>query len=303
MSKKHLISIAGPTAIGKTSLSIQLANAFNTQILSADSRQFFREMSIGTAAPTANELKAAPHHFIHHISIEDEYSVGDFERDALSKAEELFRKNNTLILVGGSGLYIKSFLEGLDHFPEINPEIRKDLNEQLEQNGLEPLQDQLKLVDSDYYNQVDIHNPHRVVRALEVSLGTGKPFSSFLNIAKAPRNFQTIKIGLTAPREVIYERINRRVDIMMENGLLDEAKQLYPYRKLNALNTVGYKELFDFIEGKWDLQTAVEEIKKNTRHFAKRQLTWFRKEKDIQWFDHTTALEEIVLYLNSQMKH
>jgi tRNA dimethylallyltransferase len=302
MSKKHLICIVGPTAIGKTFLSIQLANAFNTEILSADSRQFFREMNIGTAAPTPIELNSVPHHFIHHISIEDEYSVGDFERDALAKTEEIFKKNDNLILVGGSGLYIKSFLKGLDNFPEINPEIRKDLNEQLDQYGLETLKRQLKLVDIDYYNQIDIENPHRVIRALEVSLGTGKPFSFYLNQPKEPRNFETVKLGLNAPREIIYERINLRVDIMMEDGLLGEAKVLYPHRNLNALNTVGYKELFDFLDGKWDLPTAVEEIKKNTRHFAKRQLTWFRKQKDIQWFDYTTPLEEIVVYINSQIK-
>lgn len=297
----YLISIVGPTAIGKTSLSIQLAKIYHTEILSADSRQFYKEMSIGTAAPTPNELAAAPHHFVHHISVEDEYSVGDFERDAINKAEKLYEENDVLILVGGSGLYVKSLLEGLDHFPEVSPKIRQDLNEQLQQNGISGLQEQLQLVDPDYYKVVDKDNPHRVIRALEVSLGTGEPYSSFLDREKTPRSFKTIKIGLTASREIIYDRINQRVDMMMEAGLLEEAKQLYPLRTLNALNTVGYKELFAYLEGQQTLQEAVEEIKKNTRRFAKRQLTWFRKEKDITWFENTTPVEEILSYLNNQL--
>lgn len=258
-------------------------------------------MSIGTAAPTPVELAAAPHHFVHHISVKDEYSVGDFERDALNKAEELFRKKDFLILVGGSGLYVKSLLEGLDNFPEVDPQIRQHLNEQLHQDGISVLQEQLQLVDPIYYKKVDRDNPHRVIRALEISLGTGEPYSSFLNRAKPPRPFNTIKIGLTAPREIIYERINQRVDIMMEAGLLEEAKKLYPLRTLNALNTVGYKELFAYFDGQQSLEEAVDEIKKNTRRFAKRQLTWFRKEKDITWFEHTTPVEEILSHIQNQV--
>lgn len=302
MDKKYVISISGPTAIGKTALSIKLAGAFNTEILSADSRQFFREMNIGTAAPSAEELQAAPHHFIHHKSIHDEYSVGDYEREALAKTEELFSEKQVLVLVGGSGLYVKSLLEGLDIFPEINPEIRQDLNEQLANEGLPKLQQQLQWVDPEYYTKVDIENPHRVIRALEVSLGTGKPFSSFLNQPRTHRNFEIIKIGLTAPREEIYERINKRVDFMMQQGLPQEAKELFPHKNLNALNTVGYKEIFECLEGNCTLDEAVEEIKKNTRRFAKRQLTWFRKESNINWFAHTTPPNEIISFVKKEME-
>lgn len=293
MTTNNLICILGPTAIGKTALSIQLAHIFKTEILSADSRQFYSEMKIGTAAPTRQELAAAPHHFIHHISIEDDYSVGDFEQEALEKTRELFNIYSNLILVGGSGLYVKSLLEGLDTFPEVNPNIRLELNEQLKEQGLEPLKRQLQLLDPDHYFKMDINNPQRVIRAIEVSLGTGQPYSSFLNKPRVKRNFNTIKIGLTAPREEIYDRINRRVDLMMDEGLLEEAQGLYQKRKLNALNTVGYKELFSFFEGRMNLEEAVEEIKKNTRRFAKRQLTWFRKEEGITWFDYQIPATEI----------
>jgi len=301
MDKNYVINVLGPTAIGKTALSIKLAQAFNTEILSADSRQFYKEMSIGTAAPTKAELARAPHHFIQHISIEDDYSVGDFEKEAIAKAEALFSKKDILILVGGSGLYVKSFTEGLDEFPEVDPDIRLELNERLLDNGLEPLKLELKELDPEYYNKIDQDNPHRVIRALEICLETGKTFSSFLNKPKKVRTFKTISIGLTAPREIIYNRINRRVDIMMDEGLLDEAQALYHKRKLNALNTVGYKELFAFFEGRLDLEEAVEEIKKNTRRFAKRQLTWFRKDENIHWFDYETPADEIVDYLRSKM--
>lgn len=301
MNTNYLVSIVGPTAIGKTALSIKLARAFDTEILSADSRQFFREMSIGTAAPSEKELKAATHHFIHHKSIEEEYSVGDFEKEALAKTEELFRKHKLLILVGGSGLYVKSLLEGLDDFPEVDPGIRMKLNEQFVESGLEALKEQLQSLDPVYYEKMDSDNPHRVIRALEICLGTGKAFSSFLNRPKTQRPFKSITIGLTAPREEIYERINLRVDIMMDEGLLEEAQRLYSKRSLNALNTVGYKELFSFFEGRLNLEEAVEEIKKNTRRFAKRQLTWFKKDKDIHWFDYKTPAEEIIAFINAEI--
>lgn len=301
MNTNYLISIVGPTAIGKTALSIKLARAFDTEILSADSRQFFREMSIGTAAPSKKELTAATHHFIHHKSIEEDYSVGDFEKEALAKTEELFRKHKLLILVGGSGLYVKSLLEGLDDFPEVDPGIRMKLNEQFEESGLEALKKQLQSLDPEYFKKMDSDNPHRVIRALEICLGTGKAFSSFLNRPKTQRPFKSISIGLTAPREEIYERINLRVDIMMDEGLLEEAQHLYSKRSLNALNTVGYKELFSFFEGRLNLEEAVEEIKKNTRRFAKRQLTWFRKDKNIKWFDYKTPAEEIIAFINAEI--
>jgi len=302
MKTNILISVVGPTAIGKTALSIKLAKAFNTEIISADSRQFYKEIPIGTAAPSKKELAAAPHHFIHNRSIEDDYSVGDFERDAIEKLKDLFKKHNIIILVGGSGLYIKSLIEGLDNFPEIDPEIREQLNEKLESEGLEPLKIQLKELDPEYNKEIDVNNPHRVIRALEVCLGSGETFSSFLKQQKPIRNFKTISIGLTAPREEIYERINLRADTMMDKGLLEEAQELYPKRRLNALNTVGYKELFSFFEGRIDLETAVEEIKKNSRRYAKRQLTWFRKNEETKWFDYKTPYSEIEDFIKSEIQ-
>lgn len=301
MNKYYLISIVGPTAIGKTSLSIQLARAFKTEIISADSRQFYMEMQIGTAAPTPEELSAAPHHFIQHRSIQEDYSVGDFEKEALEKLETLFKKHNILILVGGSGLYVKSILEGLDDFPTVDPVVRDRLNEQVQQSGLKSLQEQLKNLDPDTFNKIDIENPHRVIRALEICLGTGQPYSSFLNRNKASRPFNIIKIGLQAPREVIYDRINQRVDIMIKEGLIEEARELFPHKKLNALNTVGYKELFGYFEGNSTLEEAVAAIKMNTRRFAKRQLTWFRKEEDIHWFEYTTPASEIISFIENEI--
>ena len=277
-----LINILGPTAIGKTALSIKVARHFNTEILSADSRQFFKEMKIGTAVPEEEELNAAPHHFIQHISVEDDYSVGDFEREAIEKLEGLFQEKPVVVMVGGSGLYVKAVKEGLDDFPEVDPEIRKNLNRHLETDGIDWLQQKLFILDPEYYKTADVQNPHRLIRALEICMETGKPFSSFLDQEKPERNFKTINIGLMAEREIIYERINKRVDIMIENGLVEEARKLYSKRELNALNTVGYKELFQHFEGKTDLETAIAEIKKNTRRFAKRQLTWFRKDESHQ---------------------
>jgi len=296
---RFLVNIVGPTAIGKTSLSIKIAQHFNTEILSADSRQFYREMSIGTAVPDHEELQAAPHHFIQHISIEDSYSVGDFERDALAKLEDLFQKHRLAVMVGGSGLYTKAVTEGLDEFPQVDPSIRDGLNQQLEANGIEWLQKKLMELDPNYYRQADVHNPHRLIRALEICMATGRPFSSFLNQEKKPREFKTIQIGLSAKREIIYDRTNRRVDLMMQHGLLDEARELYSKRHLNALNTVGYKELFDHFSGNIDLETAISEIKKNTRRFAKRQLTWFRKDARIHWFEYDEDPKVIIQHLQS----
>lgn len=301
MNTNTLICIIGPTAIGKTGLAISLARHFKTEILSADSRQFYKEMKIGTAVPNASELAAVPHHFIQHKSIMDPYSVGDFEREAMKTLEELFTKHKTLIMVGGSGLYVKSVAEGLDYFPEVDPAIRKKLNLELEEYGITNLQQQLQKLDPDYYAQVDRENPHRVIRALEICRGSGKPYSSFINKKTADRPFTTIFIGLTAEREIIYNRINQRVALMMEAGLLEEAKKLYPKRKLNALNTVGYKELFQYFDGNCSLEQAVEEIKKNTRRFAKRQLTWFRKNDEIKWFDASTPPGKIIDFIASRI--
>ncbi|MDA0176866.1 tRNA (adenosine(37)-N6)-dimethylallyltransferase MiaA [Mesoflavibacter profundi] len=297
----YLISIVGPTAIGKTSLSIKLANYFNTEIVSADSRQFFKEMSIGTAAPTIEELAAAPHHFIHHKSITENYNVGAFEKEALKTIEELHQKHDIVIMVGGSGLYVDAVTKGLDYFPDVDPSIREQLNNTLEKEGLESLQLQLKNLDELAYNTIAIDNPHRVIRALEICIGTKQPYSSFLNKDKNKRPFKTITIGLTADREIIYDRINKRVDIMVENGLIEEVKSLIKYKHLNALNTVGYKEIFNYLDEKWTLGFAISEIKKNSRRFAKRQLTWFKKNNETLWFDYTTNLDDITSAINNQI--
>ncbi|WBL24951.1 tRNA (adenosine(37)-N6)-dimethylallyltransferase MiaA [Zunongwangia sp. HGR-M22] len=302
MTDKILISVVGPTAIGKTALGIKIANYFDTEIISADSRQFFKEMNIGTAVPDPEELLAAKHHFIQHISIEDHYSVGDFEKEAISKISELFLDHDVVVLVGGSGLYVKSIIEGLDDFPDINPEIRKELNEILNNEGLKPLQKKLKHLDPEYFANADIENPHRIIRALEICMGTGKKFSSFRSQKKSQRDFKTIEIGLKADRQIIYDRINKRVDLMMQAGLLEEAKNLYPKKHLNALNTVGYKELFSYIDNEIALDFAISEIKKNTRHFAKRQLTWFRKNDNIHWFDYQTKPEKINAFISEELK-
>lgn len=295
---KYLISVVGPTAIGKTALSIKLAQHFKTDILSADSRQFYKEMSIGTAAPTKEELNTVKHHFIHHKSIQEDYNVGAFEKDALKTLNELFKSHNILIMVGGSGLYLNAITKGLDDFPEVESHIRKQLNEDFKIKGISYLQEKLKSLDLKSYNTVAIDNPQRVIRALEICLGTGKPYSSFLNKSKVDRPFKTITIGLTAERDIIYNRINQRVDMMIQDGLLEEATGLYPYKTLNALNTVGYKELFHFFDGSWTLDFAISEIKKNSRRFAKRQLTWFRKDRNILWFDYLTEVHQIISELN-----
>jgi len=293
-SKKTLITIVGPTAIGKTSLSILIASYFNTEIISCDSRQFYKEMTIGTAVPEKEELAVVPHHFIQNRSIFEDYNVGAYERDALNVLDTLFKKHNTVVMVGGSGLYVKSVLEGLDDFPKIDPSIRLELKHVLEKEGIIPLQDQLKKLDVTTYNTIDIENPQRVIRALEICIGTNLPYSSYTGKLKKKRKFNSIVIGLNGEREKIYERINRRVDLMVEKGLLDEAKKLYPNKELNALQTVGYKELFSFFEEKVTKDEAIQEIKKNTRRFAKRQLTWFNKDASIYWFDFETDTDNIL---------
>ena len=298
---KTLISIVGPTAIGKTALSIKLAQHFKTEIISADSRQFFKEMNIGTAVPNSDELSEAKHHFIQHISIQQHYSVGDFEKQAITKLEELFKKEDVVVMVGGSGLYTNAVINGLDEFPNIPSNIREDLNKKLEKEGITELQKQLNELDPKSYNTIAIDNPQRLIRALEICIGTGKPYSSFLDKPKKKRNFKTLNIGLNADREIIYNRINERVDIMINNGLVDEAKTLLKHKELNALNTVGYKELFNFFEGKWTLDFSISEIKKNTRRFAKRQLTWYRKTENIKWFNFETTTSEIIDYVRSEI--
>ncbi len=298
--QRYLIVLMGPTAIGKTAMSIALARALHTEILSADSRQFYKETRIGTAVPSQEELQQAPHHFIQHHSIHDPYDVGDYEKDALAKLDEIFNTQSLALLVGGSGLYVKAVCEGLDNFPQVDPHTRQALNQRLAIHGIASLQQQLKALDPNYAQAVDLDNPRRLIRALEVCLTSGKPYSHFLNQPKATRQFTPIKIGLTAPREVIYQRIETRIDQMLNNGLLEEAKKLYPFRQLNALNTIGYKELFRYLDKECSFDTAVAEIKKNTRRFAKRQLTWFKKEKSITWFAYDTPLEAMLSFIEQE---
>lgn len=297
--KNILITIVGTTAIGKTALSIKLAQHFGCDIISCDSRQFYKEMTIGTAVPNIDELNSVTHHFIQHKSIFDNYNAGNFEKDALTKLTELFTKNPIQIMVGGSGLYADAVLNGLDFFPDIAPEIRKKLTQELNQKGIEYLQKQLKELDNNAFKTIATDNPHRLIRALEICIGTGKTYSFYKNKPKAKRNFTSVKIGLSADREIIYNRINKRVDIMMQNGLFEEAKALYPYKDLNALQTVGYRELFRYFEGKFSLEFAVEEIKKNTRRFAKRQLTWYKKNQNIIWFDYQESVQKIINRINA----
>ena len=286
----YLITIIGPTAIGKTSLSIALAKHFGCDIISCDSRQFFKEMRIGTAVPSEKELTSVTHHFIQNKSIFENYTVGDFEKEAITKLDELFLKNNIQIMVGGSGLYVDAILKGFDDFPDIDNSIREKINTDFEQLGIDYLQNKLKELDAEYYQKIKLENPQtlqnpqRMKRFVEVCIGTGKPYSSFLNQKKNQRRFTPIIIGLEAEREIMYNRINQRVDIMMTEGLLAEAAALFPHKNLNALQTVGYKELFDYLNGQLSLSEAVERIKINTRQYAKRQMTWFKKDAGIKWF-------------------
>lgn len=298
--KKYLITVAGTTAIGKTALAIKLAKHYKAEIISADSRQFFKEMTIGTAVPSKEELAEVLHHFIQNISIFDNYSVGDFERDALQKIKELHQKNDVVIMVGGSGLYINAVLNGLDNFPTVDKQIREDLKSELAEKGIESLQKKLLELDEKSYNTIAIDNPQRLIRALEISIGSGKPYSSYLKKDKNKRYFIPIKIGLTAERQLIYDRINQRVDMMIKQGLIDEAKNLYPNRKLNALQTVGYRELFSYFDGDYTKEFAIDEIKKNTRRFAKRQITWFKKDSEIAWFPYNSDLSDIIQHIDKK---
>ncbi|MBF2709110.1 tRNA (adenosine(37)-N6)-dimethylallyltransferase MiaA [Flavobacterium soyangense] len=294
---KYLITIVGPTAIGKTSLSIALAQHFNCEIISCDSRQFFKEMQIGTAVPSSEELAAAKHHFIQNKSIFENYTVGDFEKEAIAKLDELFLNNDYVVMVGGSGLYVDAVLKGFDDFPEINSSVRDEVKLNYEKSGIEYLQTELEKLDPKYFEVVAKENPQRMMRALEVCIGSGKPYSSFLNQKKNTRNFTPIIIGLEAERSKIYDRINQRVDTMINEGLLAEAKDLFPHKDLNAMQTVGYRELFSYFEGEISLEFAIEEIKKNTRRFAKRQLTWFKRNEETKWFDYLNNRQEIINYI------
>jgi tRNA dimethylallyltransferase len=277
-AKKHLIVIGGATASGKTRLAIALAQAFKTEIISADSRQFYREMSIGTAKPTAEELAAAPHHFVGNLSIHDYYSVGDFERDAMTVLDKIFEKNDVAIMVGGTGLFIRAVCEGLDEFPETPLSIRQHFEDIYTKEGIEPLQRLLQTVDPEYFAIVDQQNPMRLTRALAVWKSSGKTFSSFRTQSKKTRYFQPIYIVTDLERPILYDRINKRVDIMMADGLEEEARSLYAFKELNALQTVGYQELFDYFDRSISREEAIDKIKQHSRNYAKRQTTWFRKE-------------------------
>jgi len=299
-NNNFLIVIVGPTAVGKTALSVELARQLDCEILSADSRQFYMEMNIGTAKPTEAEMAGVCHHFVDFLPVEQTMSAGQFEEMAIEKLDEIFQNQHISILTGGSGLYINAVLNGMSEMPSPPNEIRDALMKELETIGLDELLKELKDCDHDYYEKVDKKNHQRVVRALEMIRYTGKPFSSFRMGKKAERNFQTIKIGLEIPRDELHERINKRVDRMIEVGLLSEVKRLFAKRELNALQTVGYKEIFDFLDDKYDWEEAIRLLKRNTRRFAKRQMTWFKKDEETKWF-HPTQLNEMHEYIIKNM--
>lgn len=296
---KKLISIVGTTGIGKTKLAIELAKYFDTEIVSCDSRQFFREMKIGTAMPSDEELAQAPHHFIGNLSVEDYYSIGQFEREAIAKIEELFTKNDVIIMVGGSMMYEKAVIQGLNDLPEADEVNQKKLEQIFNEEGIESVQKILEKLDPEYFNIVDKDNPRRLFRAIDVIWQTEKTYTENISVQLNQRNFEVIRIGISAPRETIYERINRRVDVMLANGLIDEARSLIDFRKLIALQTVGYSELFKYFDGEWSLDFAVEEIRKNSRRFAKRQLTWYRKETNIHWVNFENSVQESLSLLSN----
>jgi len=290
-----LIVVTGPTAVGKTKIAIQLAQHFKTEIVSADSRQFYKELKIGTAAPTPEELKAAKHHFIGNLSIHDYYNASIYENQALTLLNSLFRKNKVILLTGGSGLYIDAVCKGIDDLPDPDAELRKKIFDKYKSEGITALQKELKELDPDYYDIVDKANPKRLMRAIEVCIQTGVPFSSLRKYKPKPRPFRVLKIGLNLPREALFEKINQRVDNMIASGLIEEAKVFSHSSHLNALNTVGYKEIYAFLNSQIGLEQAVTDIKTNTRRYAKRQLTWFKKDPDIHWFSPTNYPEIVAL--------
>ena len=300
---RHLITIIGPTAIGKTNLAIKIADYFKTEIVSADSRQFYKEMNIGTAKPSNSELNSIKHHLINNKSINDNYNISDYEKDALKSIKSIFNKNDAAILVGGSGLYINTVLYGLDEIPGISDEIRNSLYLDLELKGIKKLQEELKLLDPASYSDIDINNPRRLIRALEVSISTGKSYSSFLKKKKKKRNFNIIVLGINQERSELYNKINTRVDNMIESGLINEVKELYNLKGLNALNTIGYREVFNYIEDKYSLDECISEIKKNTRRYAKRQLTWFKSIDNVEWITPDYNFEKITAYINNLIRN
>ena len=299
--KKTLIVILGPTGIGKSDLGINIARHFNTEIISSDSRQIFKELSIGTAVPSPSDLKRVKHHLIQYISINNDYNASKYETDALNIIGQLFKVKDTAILCGGSMLYIDAVCRGIDIIPDVNQKIHSQIIEKYNKEGIEALQLKLKETDPDYYNIVDLNNTNRIIHALDISLTTGKPYSSYRTGIKKIRPFNIIKIGLNTDRQKLYDRINLRVDKMIKNGLIEEAKSVYPYRHLNALNTVGYKELFYYFDNKSDLNNAIKKIKTNTRHYAKKQLTWFNKDDEIHWFQPSQE-NDIINFINIELQ-
>lgn len=297
---KNLITIIGPTASGKSSLAIQLAKHFQTEIISADSRQFYQELTIGTAKPTEHELKEVKHHFINSFSVQEFYTAGNFENDALEKIKEIHQENDFAIMVGGSGLYINAVLFGIDPFPDIPIEVRKKAILLYKEKGLQALRDELREKDPVYFLEVDLDNPRRLMRALEVCYATQQPYSSLRKQKPKTRSFKSIKIALDWKREDLYKRIDERVDEMVDNGLIQECQELLTYKNLPALETIGYKEIFDFLEGKTSKDEAIELIKRNSRRYAKRQMTWFKKDNEIAWFKPETSLEIIIQYIREK---
>jgi tRNA dimethylallyltransferase len=296
MTIKNAVFIVGPTGVGKTAVAIEVAESLNTEIISADSRQIYSELNIGTAVPDPAQMKRVRHHLLRHRSVIDYYNAGLYEQEALQVMENLFHEHAALVIAGGSGLYIQAICQGIDDIPAVDPEIRKALIDRIEGEGIESLRFELKKLDPTSYESIDLKNPKRILKALEISMTTGKPYSDFLTSEKKSRDFNILKIGLNMDRELLYERINQRVEEMMANGLLEEVESCLEFRDLNALNTVGYKELFDYLDGKHSLEEAILLIKRNTRHYARRQLTWFRKDPDVNWFS-PLQLPEIIRFV------
>lgn len=300
MKKPTLIVLLGPTGVGKTELSLSIAEAYHTSIVSADSRQLYADIKIGTAAPTAEQLARVPHYFVRTLDLHDYYSAAQYEMEVLKKLEELFRENDVVVLTGGSMMYIDAVCKGIDDIPTVDNETRQLMLERYKQEGLERLCAELKLLDPEYYQIVDLKNHKRVIHALEICYMTGKTFTSFRTQTQKERPFEILKIGLKREREELYERINRRVDIMMEEGLLEEARRVYPFRQLNSLNTVGYKELFNYLDGTWELPFAIEKIKQNSRIYSRKQMTWFKRDQHITWF-HPEDTAEIMSFLQKNI--
>ncbi len=301
-SKKYLIVIAGPTAVGKTGLCIRLAKTLHCEIISADSRQFFKELAIGTAKPRPAEMEGIPHHFVDFLSIHNEFSAGKYELAVIELLDELFKKRNVAIITGGSGLYLQAVCDGMNDIPEVDPVFRKELYEELDRHGLEPLVEELRHKDPAYYETADTNNTQRIIRALEICRGAGMPYSSFRDDRKTERDFGIIKIGLDREREELFTRIEQRMDQMIADELFDEAERFYSFRHLNALKTVGYKEIFEFLDGKYDKKEAIRLLKRNSRRYARRQLTWFKKDPEFKWF-HPEDFSGIVHYINQNIQN